>query len=63
MKHYGEKWNGFAEIAAFCHMTCWYFDRFLLQGVDKNRCLAVFGIILEKIGKQRAECWYIMRRL
>ena len=28
--------NGFAEVVAFCHVTCRYFDRFLLQGVDKN---------------------------
>ena len=33
---YGEKWNGFAEVAVFCHVTCKYFDTFLLQGVDIN---------------------------
>ena len=32
----GEKRNGFAEIVVFCHATCRYFGRFLLQGVDKN---------------------------
>ena len=33
---YGEKRTGFAKVVAFCHVTCRYFDRFLLQGVDKN---------------------------
>ena len=32
----GEKWNGFAKVAAICHVICRYFDRFLLQGVDRN---------------------------
>ena len=36
VKEYGEKRNGFAEVVAFCHVTCRYFDRFLLQEVDKN---------------------------
>ena len=36
VNEYGEKRNGFAEVVAFCHVTCRYFDRFLLQGVDKN---------------------------
>ena len=30
------------EVVAFCHMTCRYFDRFLLQGVDKNWRQACF---------------------
>ena len=34
VNEYDEKQNGFAEVAAFCHVTCRYFDRFLLQGVD-----------------------------
>ena len=42
VNQYGDKWNGFVEVAAFCHMTCRYFDRFLLQGVDRNRCQACF---------------------
>ena len=33
---YGEKRNGFVEVAVFCHVTCRYFNRFLLQGVDRN---------------------------
>ena len=33
---YGEKWNGFTEVVAFCYVTCRYFNRFLLQGVDRN---------------------------
>ena len=33
---YGEKRKDFAEVTAFFHMTCRYFDRFLLQGVDIN---------------------------
>ena len=33
---YGGNWNGFAGIAVFCHVTCRYFRRFLLQGVDRN---------------------------
>ena len=36
VNEFGEKQNGFAEVVAFCHVTCRYFDRFLLQGVDKN---------------------------
>ena len=36
MNEHGEKQNGFAEVVAFCHMTCRYFDRFLLQEVDRN---------------------------
>ena len=39
---YGEKQNGFAEVVAFCYMTCRYFDKFLLQGVDKNWRQAYF---------------------
>ena len=42
VNEYGEKQNGFAEVVAFCHMTCRYFDRFLLQGVDKNWRQACF---------------------
>ena len=42
VNQYGEKRNGFAEVAAFCHVTCRYFDRFLLQGVDINWCQACF---------------------
>ena len=49
---FGEKRNGFAEVVAFCHVTCRYFDRFLLQGVDKNWRQASFfylapGLICE----------------
>ena len=52
MSQYGDKRNGFVvDVAAFCHMTCRYFDRFLLQGVNRNRHQACFfylapGIIL-----------------
>ena len=35
VNEYGEKRNGFTEVVAFCHVTCRYFDRFLLQ-VDRN---------------------------
>ena len=34
VNQYGEKRNGFTEVVAFYHVTCRYFDRFLLQGVD-----------------------------
>ena len=52
VNQYGEKRNGFAEVVAFCHVTCRYFDRFLLQGVDKNWRQACFfylapGLICE----------------
>ena len=48
----GEKRTGFAEVVAFCHVTCRYFDRFLLQGVDRNwhqaRCFYLaLGLICE----------------
>ena len=36
VNEYGEKWNCFTEVVAFCHVMCRYFDRFLLQGVDRN---------------------------
>ena len=36
VNEYGENRNGFTEVVAFCHVTCRYFDRFLLQGVDRN---------------------------
>ena len=39
---YGEKQNGFTEVVAFCQVKCRYFDRFLLQGVDRNWCQAYF---------------------
>ena len=42
VNEYGEKRNGFVEVVAFCHVTCRYFDRFLLQGVDKNWRQACF---------------------
>ena len=47
-----EKRNGFAEVVALCHVTCKYFDRFLLQRVDKNwrqACLfyLALGLICE----------------
>ena len=52
VNEYGEKRNDFAEVVAFCHVTCRYFDRFLLQGVDKKWCQACFfylapGLICE----------------
>ena len=55
VNQYGEKQNGFAEVLAFCHMTCMYFERFLLQ-VDRNwgqTCLFYLapGLICEDIGK------------
>ena len=42
VNEYGEKRNGFTEVVAFCHVTCRYFNRFLLQGVDRNWCQACF---------------------
>ena len=52
VNQYGEKQNSFAEVAAFCHMTYRYFDRFLLQGVNRNWRQACFfylalGLICE----------------
>ena len=44
VNQYGEKWNGFADVAAFYHMTCRYLDRFQLQGVDRNQRQACFPI-------------------
>ena len=62
VNQYGEKWNGLAEVVAFCHVTCRYFDRFLLQGVDKNWRQACFfylapGLICEgywQVNSQRS---------
>ena len=42
VNEYGEKRNGFTEVVAFCHVTCRYFDRFILQGVDRNWRQACF---------------------
>ena len=36
VNEYGEKQNGFTEVVEFCHLTCRYFDGFLLQGVGRN---------------------------
>ena len=52
VNQYGEKRNGFTEVVAFCHVTCRYFDRFLLHGVDRNWRQACFfylapGLICE----------------
>ena len=52
VNEYGEKRNGFTEVVAFCHVTCRYFDRFLLQEVDRNWRQACFfylapGLICE----------------
>ena len=52
VNQYGEKQKGFIEVVAFCHMTCRYFDKFLLQGVDRNWRQACFfylapGLICE----------------
>ena len=57
VNQYGEKRNGYAEVAVFCYVTCRYFDRFLLQGVDRNwrQALCSFylapGLIHGDIGK------------
>ena len=42
VKQYGDKRNGFAEVAEFCYVICGYFDRFLLQEVDRNQHQARF---------------------
>ena len=52
VNQYGEKQNRFTEVAAFCYMTCRYFDKFLLKGVDRNWRQACFfylalGLICE----------------
>ena len=42
--NYTINWHFQQNFAAFCHMSCRYFDRFLLQGVDRNRHQAWFCI-------------------
>ena len=62
VKQYGEKQNGFAGVTAFCHMTWRYFNRFLLQGVNRNWHQACFfymapGLIREgywQVNSQRS---------
>ena len=54
---YDEKWNGFAEVAAFCHTTCRYFDSFLLQGVDRNWHQACIFYLAP--GLIREGCWQV----
>ena len=44
VNQYSVKQKGFAEVAAFCHVTYRYFDRFLLQGVDRNGAKPAFSI-------------------
>ena len=53
VNQYVDKQNGFAEVAVLCHVTCKYFERFLLQGVYRNWCQACFfylapGLICER---------------
>ena len=63
MNQYGDKRDGFAEVAAFYHVTCRYSDRLPLQ-VDRNRrqaCLFYLtpGLICEGyIGKLFLEVSY-----
>ena len=45
VNQYGEKRNGFTEVVAFCHGTCRYFDRSLLQ-VDRNWRQACFFYVV-----------------
>ena len=52
VNEFGEKRNGFTAVVPFSHVTCRYFDRFLLQGVDKKWRQACFfylapGLICE----------------
>ena len=62
LNEYGKKRNDFAEVVVFFHVTCRYFDRFLLQGVDKNWRQACFfylapGLICEgywQVNSQRS---------
>ena len=47
------EWNGFAGVVVFYHVTCRYFDKFQLQGVDRNWCQACIfylapGLICEE---------------
>ena len=49
VNEFGEKRSGFAEVVAFCHLTCRYFDRFLLQGVDKNWRQACFFYLAPRL--------------
>ena len=44
VNQYGWKQNDFAEVAAFCHMICRYFNRFLLQGVNRGQRQACLSI-------------------
>ena len=61
MNQYGEKQDGFTEVVAFCHVTCRYFDRSLLQGVDRNWRQACFfylalGLICEGYWQVLSQC-------
>ena len=60
VNQYGEKRNGFTEVVAFCHMTCRYFDRFLLQGVDRNWRQACFFYLAP--GLRCEEYWQVNSR-
>ena len=61
VNQYGEKWNVFAEVVAFCHVTYRNFDRFLplksswklapcllfLFGTGPNMCTSLISIVLD----------------
>ena len=55
---YGERRNGFTEVVAFCHVTCRYFDIFLLQGVDRNWRQAYF-LNQARAGLRPARSWFL----
>ena len=58
VNQYGEKRNGFAEVVEFCHVTCRYFDRFLLQGADRNWRQACF-LNQTGAGLWPAHAWFL----
>ena len=43
VNQYAEKWNGLAEVAAFCHMICRYFNRFYYKELIENWHQACFS--------------------
>ena len=52
VSQYGNKQNGFVEVAAFCHMTCRYYDRFYYKELIEIGAACVFylapGLICEE---------------
>ena len=44
VNQYGEKWNGFSEVAVFCHVTCSYLTDFYYKELIEISAKPAFSI-------------------